>query len=200
MTTISTHVLKRIRGKGRGAVFTPTDFLDLGPRAAIDQALSRLAKRKVIRRVTRGLYDYPKMSARFGALSPDIDRVAQALARQSGARLQVSGARAANAFGLSTQVPAKAVYLTDGPSRKTKIGRQTLELRHAGPKSLVGAGKTSGAVVQALRYLGQDAIDEDVIDHLRRVLSDDDKNALRRDGLLAPGWVRPVIDQIAMAA
>ncbi|HNR77094.1 MAG TPA: DUF6088 family protein, partial [Parvularculaceae bacterium] len=123
---------------------------------------------------------------------------AKALARQSGgARLQISGARAANALGLSTQVPAKTVYLTDGPTRQAVIGRRVVELKHAGTKRMVGAGAASGVVIQALRHLGADAIDDGVIAKLRRVLSDEDKKALKRDGRHAPAWLHPIVDAVA---
>lgn len=199
MSAVSDSILKRIRAKGRGAVFTSSDFLDLGGRAAVDQTLSRLAARGGIRRLARGLYDYPAMSPRLGPLSPDLDKAAKALARQSGARLQISGARAANALGLTTQVPAKAVYLTDGPARKAVIGRRVVELKHAGPKRMAGAGSASGVVIQALRHIGPDAIDDSVIAKLRRVLSDDDKKALKRDGRHAPAWLHPTLSAVAAA-
>ncbi len=200
MTTVSQQILRRIRGKGRGWVFTPADFAGLGSRDSIDQTLSRLVARNSVRRLDRGLYDYPKQSPRLGLLSPKPDDIASALARQSGAKLQVSGARAANALGLTTQSPAKTVYLTDGPARKAQFGRQVIELRHVNAKRLAGAGNVSGAVLQALRYLGRDAIDDNVVNRLRRVLSDDDKKALRRDGVHAPAWVHPIIDDVALAA
>lgn len=197
MSAVSDSIGKRIRAWGRGSVFTPSDFLDLGGRTAVDQTLSRLAARGNIRRLARGLYDYPAISPRLGPLSPDLDTAAKALARQSSARLQISGARAANALGLTTQVPAKAVWLTDGPARKAEIGRRVVELKHAGPKRMAGAGSASGVVIQALRHIGPDAIDASVIAKLRRILSDDDKKALKRDGRQAPAWLHPILSAVA---
>lgn len=160
MAAVSSRILNRIQRKGRGAVFTPKDFLDLGGRAVVDQTLSRMSRRGTIRRLGRGLYDYPRISPRLGPLSPDLDDVAKAVAKQTDSRLQISGARAANALGLTTQVPAKMVYLTDGPSRRVKVGSQVVQLRHTTPRNLAGAGKPSGMVLQALRYLGRDAVDQ----------------------------------------
>ncbi|WP_424928131.1 DUF6088 family protein [Amaricoccus tamworthensis] len=88
MTT--SNIKQRIIGKGRGAIFAPTDFLDIGSRASVDQALSRLADQGVIRRLARGLYDYPKKSPRFGFLSPSADDIAKAVARKDGQILQPS--------------------------------------------------------------------------------------------------------------
>lgn len=200
MTAVSSRILNRIQRKGRGAVFTPKDFLDLGGRAVVDQTLSRMSRRGTIRRLGRGLYDYPRISPRLGPLSPDLDDVAKAVAKQTDSRLQISGARAANALGLTTQVPAKMVYLTDGPSRRVKVGSQVVQLRHTTPGNLAGAGKPSGMVLQALRYLGRDAVDQGVVRRLSRTLSAKDKLSLKRDGAHAPDWVRPVIDRIAQVA
>lgn len=122
--SVPDRIMKRARAAGRGGVFTPTDFLDVAARATIDQALSRLAKNGKLRRLARGLYDFPKMHPQLGPLSPAPDDVAQALARETGSQVQIAGARAANALGLSTQVPAKSSYLTDGPSRRVVLGRR----------------------------------------------------------------------------
>ena len=192
-------IKRRIIGKGRGAVFTPADFLDLGSRASVDQTLSRLTDQGVIRRLARGIYDYPKTSPRLGRLSPDPDAVAAAIARKDGRVVQVSPARAANMLGLTTQVPAKAVYLTDGPSRTKQIGAQTIIMRNAAARNLVGAGKPTGAVFQAVRYLGKDGVDASVVARLSRTIDADPRRALVKDALQAPGWMRPVVQQIAAA-
>ncbi len=194
---ITQKVKKRLIGKGRGAVFTPSDFLDLGARAAVDQALSRLADRGVIRRLARGLYDYPKHSPRLGALSPDIDCVVQALARKDDHVIQISPARAANLFGLTTQVPAKPVYFTDGPTRSKQIGRQSVTLRNAAAKTLLGAGRPAGAVFQALRYLGKGNVDAGDIDRIRQGLSDQDRADVAKLAVKAPVWMQPIAQRIA---
>jgi len=123
---ITSNIKQRIIGKGRGAIFAPSDFLDIGSRASVDQALSRLADQGVIRRLTRGLYDYPKKSPRFGFLSPSADDIAKAVARKDGQILQPSPSMAANQLGLSIQVPSKPTYMTDGPTRTKKVGRHVI--------------------------------------------------------------------------
>lgn len=114
VTSVPDRIMKRVRSSGRGGVFTPSDFLNVAGRAAVDQALSRLVKNGALRRLTRGLYDYPKLHPKLGRLSPTPDDIAQALARETGSQVQIAGARAANALGLTTQMPAKNTYLTDG--------------------------------------------------------------------------------------
>ena len=189
-------ILNRIRGRGRGAVHITQDFLALGRRAAIDQALSRLAGKGSIRRIGRGIYDYPKISPLIGVLTPDPDKVAQAFAKKTGSVIQMSGARAANELGLSTQVPARIVYLTNGNSRRISLGKQIIELKHAAPKKMAIANKPIGTVVQALRHLGRDNIDVATIQKLKTSLSGDDKAELRKHLDAVPDWMRPVIANI----
>jgi predicted transcriptional regulator of viral defense system len=140
VSDITLKVLERAKALGQGSALTPKAFGDLGNRAAIDQALSRLTKAGKIRRISRGVYDVPKNHPRLGPLSPDLDAVARAIADQSGYRLQSTSARAANAFGLSSQVPAQIVYLIDGSSRKIKVGEQIIHFRHAGRRALCANG------------------------------------------------------------
>ena len=133
--SIQTKVNNRIKGKGRGAVFTPQDFLDLGSRASVDQALSRMTSDGTIRRLSRGVYDFPRMRQRSAKLLyPRLTDLAQALAGPR-ASLQPSGAKAANDLGLSTQVPARAVFLTDGPNRDVRVGQLGVRLKHSSPDS-----------------------------------------------------------------
>jgi len=108
--SIDSKVLSRIYGKKRGWVFTPIHFFDLGNRTAIDQSLGRLAKFGTIRRLARGLYDYPEKHTTLGYLPPNYERIAQALAGRDSLKIQPSGAYAANLLGLSEQVPAKIVF------------------------------------------------------------------------------------------
>ena len=197
MSTVQDTILDRIRGQGRGKVFTPKDFLDLGSRDAADQSLSRLVKSGEIQRLGRGLYHYPRMNDRLGIpLSPDLDEIAEALARQTGSKVVPSGAVAANRLGLSTQVPAKPVYLTDGRTREVKIGATTLQLRHAAPKEFPVGCRTSAMVFQALRHLGQAAVDHQVVAQLRRALSAEQHQELLRDARYTTDWIASVVRQV----
>lgn len=191
--------MKRARARGRGGVFTPSDFLDVAGRSAIDQALSRLAKSGQLRRLARGLYDFPKLHPKLGPLSPAPDDVAQALARETGSQVQIAGARAANALGLSAQVPAKSTYLTDGPSRRVVLGKRIVDLRHASPKHLIAPGSPAGTVVQALRHVGPVRA-ADVVQVAARRLSANDKKTLASTAVQAPAWMRPTLVSIANAA
>ena len=183
--SIQDRIRNRLRRRGRGAVFTASDFADVGTRSAVTQALSRLARSGTIRRLDRGFYDFPKKSARVGLRSPDPDQVAQAAARRAGHQLQATGAVAAHVLGLSDQVPARSVYYTSGPSRTLKAGNRTVVLRNAGPRALRGAGTISGDVYQALLFIGRDAIDDHVVDQTRSPPTVR-TNRLGRPGALIP--------------
>ncbi|MFN2493162.1 MAG: DUF6088 family protein [Pyrinomonadaceae bacterium] len=197
MQTIDSKLKSRIYGHGRGSVFTPNDFLDLGGRDAVDKALSRLAKRGEVRRLARGLYEYPREHPELGTLSPDIEKVAKALAGKDRIRLQPAGAYATNLLGLSEQVPAKAIFLTDGPSRTVKIGKQEIQLRRTTPRNMAAAGRLSGLLMQAFRHLGKEHITPQRMTHLKRTLPIKERQQLLKDLPLAPTWMHPLFRELA---
>ena len=197
MQTIDSKIRSRIFGKGRGAVFTPNDFLDLGGRDAVDKVLSRLVTQETIRRLARGLYEYPREHAELGILSPDIQKIAKALAGKDRMRLQPAGAYATNLLGLSEQVPAKAIFLTDGPSRTVKIGQQEIQLRHTTPRNMAASGRLSGLLMQAFRHLGREHITPKRIAHLKRTVPAKERKQLLKDLALAPTWMHPLFRDLA---
>jgi len=194
--SIENKMLHRIAGKKKGWVFAPTHFLDLGNRAAIDQALSRLVRSGDIRRLTRGLYDYPQKHPTLGDVPASVDRIAAALAEKDNLKIQPSGAYAANLLGLSNQVPAKVVFLTDGSSRMVQVGNWRIKLKKTTPKNMATAGRMSGLVIQALRYMKQENIDDRIIKKLKGKLSDEDKKQLMSDLRFAPAWVEKVVRRL----
>lgn len=194
--SIENKILHRIIGKKKGWVFAPTHFLDLGNRAAIDQALSRLVRSGDIRRLTRGLYDYSQKHHTFGDVPPSVDRIAAALAEKDNLKIQSSGAYAANLLGLSDQVPAKIVFLTDGSSRMVQAGNWHIKLKKTTPKNMATAGRMSGLVIQALRYIKQENIDDKIIKKLKGKLSVEDKEQLMSDLRYAPAWIGEIFKQL----
>jgi hypothetical protein len=190
-------IVSRIYGSGRGAVFTATQFLDIGSRRTVDVTLHRLVKAGTIRRLTRGLYDYPKQHPDFGVLFPSPEVVAKALAGKDAIRFQPSGAYAANLLGLSEQVPAKIVFLTDGRAKRVKIGRQEIILKRTSPRNMATAGRLSGLIIQALRYLGKAHVDEKIIARLKQKLGDTDARSLLKDMAYAPTWIGDILRQLA---
>ena len=195
--SIDSRMLAAIRGRGRGSVFVPADFLRIASRQAVDVTLHRLARKGTIRRLARGVYDFPKEHPRLGPLSPSAEAVARALAGRDRTRLQPAGAYAANALGLSEQVSAKAVFLTDGPTRTVKIGPTTIQLRRTTAKNMAAAGRLSGLLIQALRELGAAHVTSERRRHLKRTIPAAKRRELIKDLPLAPAWMHPIFRELA---
>lgn len=200
MTPMADRILKKVSEHDRGRwVCTPKDFLGLGSREAVDQALSRLSKRGQLRRVGHGLYDMPRMSDVLNRPAPvDWDAAIAAIARRDGVRIIPDGLAAANQLGLTNAVPVKASYVTDGSTRTLKIDGRTVRLRHAAPNVMQWAGKPAAPVAQALRWLGPDkATDPQIIATLRQNLPNDVKRDLLEHCAGLPGWALTAARRIA---
>ena len=195
--SVESLIVAAIRGRGMGAVFVPADFWAIGSREAVDLALHRLARNGTIRRLARGVYDYPKEHPVLGPITPSAEMIAKALAGRDRTRLQPAGAYAANALGLSEQVPAKAVFLTDGPSRTVKIGTTTIQLRRTTAKNMAAAGRFSGLLIQALRAIGKEHVTNEQKDYLKRTTPANKRRELLNDLRLAPAWMHPIFRELA---
>lgn len=159
METLAQRIFGTISEHGRGWVFSPEEFRDFGDPRVIGVALGRMVSAGKIRRLTRGLYDYPK-AGEHGPFPPAPDAVARALVGRHNIRLVPAGAYAANLLGLSHQSSGAVVFLTDGPSRTVHVGGQEIRLKQTTPRNVGPAGRTSGLVIQALRHLGQRHVDD----------------------------------------
>lgn len=197
MESVEAKIHKRIDKNGRGCVVTPADFLDLGSRQAVDLALHRLVKKGILRRVARGLYDYPHVDQDLGALAPSIDAVVTAVQNRDHISVQASGGYAANRLGLSEQIPMKIVFYTDGPVYRIVLGKRTILFKHTTPRIMATADRISGQVIQALRYIGKEHVDDAVIAALRKHLSRPDKQQLLQDIRYAPAWVGAIMRRIS---
>ena len=197
LKSIDSKILECISARGHGVVFVPTDFLDLGNRQAVDIVLHRLVRKGTIRRLARGVYDFPEEHPILGKLQPSPEKIAEALVGRDCTRIQPTGAYAANTLGLSEQVPAKVVFLTDGPSRTVKIGATTIQLRRTTQKNMAMAGRLSGLLVQALRELGKENVTTERVDHLKRILPIDKRQELLKDIRLAPEWMHSIFRMLA---
>lgn len=197
MQSIEKKIFLRIIGHGKGWAFTKTDFVAEFGETNIHQALSGLARAGKIRRVCRGVYDYPRYSDLLGhTLSPDIDNVAQALARKFNWRIQPSGDAALNLLGLSTQVPARWGYLSDGPNREYAIGEQALVFKRSALKDVGFKHRESGLLVQALKALGQEHVDESVVNTLKKRIVTPHCAHIIKDTQTVTGWVLQTIKRV----
>ena len=197
MQSIENNILSKIYGHGRGWAFFQKDFSPLASREAIDLALHRLEKKGTIRRVLRGLYDYPRFSELLNQqLSPDIDQVASALARKFGWHIQPSGPAALNLMGLSTQVPGRYVYLSDGPARTYEVGKTELLFESTALKETGFKLRESALIVQGLKSLGREGITPETIEKIRQWLDPSLRSKVLKDTATVTGWVYEAIRQI----
>ncbi len=196
MLDVENKIVRRITSKGKGWCFTPNDFADLGSKAALWTSLHRLVRKGAIRRLAQGLYDVPRKHPELGILAPDPGAIVQAMARVRRIRVQSTGSYAANLLGLSEQVPARVVFLTDGAPRRVRIGNQEIIFRRTTPRNMVTAGRISGTVIQALRYIGKDRITPAHRQILVRRLSGSDKRQVYKDRFHAPDWIRQLLENL----
>ncbi|HAB19028.1 MAG TPA: DUF6088 family protein [Verrucomicrobiota bacterium] len=187
------QTLDRLHAKRRGWVFTPAHLSDLGTRNAVASALKRLKAAEIIRQLARGLYDYPVEDPVLGKVAPSADAIARALVVRDAIRLQPSGDYAANLLGLSEQVPSRVVFLTDGPTRKVKIGKREILLKRTTPRNMATAGRKTGLMIQALRHLGRQRVNEQVVATIARQIPLAERAAIAKDLRHAPRWIADVL-------
>ena len=195
--SIDSAIQRHLKAQPAGWVFTPDVFLDLGSRQAVDTVLSRLTSGGQVRRLARGLYDRPRCHPTLGLLDPTVEAVGEALKGRDAIRLQPSGAYAAHLLGLTDQVPMRVVYLTDGPSRQVRVGSREITLKRTTPRNMALAGRISGTMSQALRWLGKEHVSEETVAALQARLSDEDRQMLMADIRYVPAWVGEVFRAIA---
>ncbi len=197
MTTSTMNaILRRIRAKHRGSVFTPRQFAHLGTRAAVDQALSRLQRSGRIRRLTRGVYEFPKIHPRIGVLSPSPEGVAKAMAERTGAESRSLEQRLRICLAFRHRCRCRMILGDGGPSRTIRIGNQTVSLKHVAPSKMIGAGTEAGIVIQAVRSLGEKGVHEIPVHTLAKRLPGPVKRAVKRLTPTAPAWSQAVLNQI----
>lgn len=189
-------IKNRITEHGAGWCFTPFHFSDLENDTSIRKALSQLEKQKFIRRLARGLYDYPQKHNTLGIIPPDLNKVAKAIAEKNGVVIQPAGAHAANLVGLSTQVPGRIIFLTEGASKKVKIGNQEIIFKKTTKKNMLSAGTREGLLIQALKNLGKDHIDQKARIQIAKFLEDSPKEEIKKNMKFAPAWIRTLVFEI----
>lgn len=182
--------LKRMQ---KGSVLFVDDFLDFGNSESVKKALFRLEKKGTLVRITHGIYLYPKTDKDLGVLYPSAEQIAIAIAKRDKARIIATGVQALNKLGLSTQVPLKVVFLTDGAARSIKIGKRTITFKKTSPKNLLTKGEVSSLVIQALKSIGQKKIEENILSKLVAILKKEKKKNILHDAKLAPAWINKIL-------
>jgi hypothetical protein len=196
--SVKNQIISRIYGRGMGWVFSPKDFTGDFGRVDIDAAFGALEKKGIIRRILPGLYDYPRYSKLLQEfVAPDIYGAAKALARKFGWKIYPDGDTALNYLGLSTQLVARVIYLSDGPTKKYNIGGMVLEFKH---KTLVEAKfrrESSMLVVQAIKAIGEKQITEKFLKDLSTKYKADEWQKIKSDTSKVAEWVQNRIIYIA---
>jgi len=189
MKSASDSILRRIRARQRGWVFTPKDFIDLASRNNIGIILHRLVQKGFIRKLGHGLYDFPAKHPKLGTLAATPDAIANAIATRSGDIIQPSGAQLANQLGLDTQVPAKPSYITSGNSTRKKIANYPITLSHSKFLNKTPLNINVIKVINALHHLGKNNISDDTITKCKKILSKKDKSQLKKNLVQFPDWM-----------
>lgn len=189
LTSIHLKAVRAISRKKQGDLIFPIDFKSIGGQNAIKTTLHRLCREKIIDRIAQGIYIIPRHDPVLGSIYPSLEEIAYAIARRDKARLMPSGAYALHKLGLSTQVPTKLVFLTDGAPRQIKIGKRTIKFKATVPKKLITKGHISGLAIQALSELGPKGLTPTMEQKLKIVLENESLSNLKHDAELAPAWI-----------
>lgn len=177
--------------------FVVSDFTDIMDYETAKKNIARLEKNGTLRRVIRGVYDKPKYSKLIDEYAaPDINEVALALARNYNWTIAPSGNTALNLLGLSTQVPANWNYISTGPYRSYNIGNMKLQFSHRANKTIEGMSWKTAMVIEALKEIGKESVDEKTIAILQSRLSKGDKELLLSEGRQTTAWIYSIIKMI----
>lgn len=185
------HIRKDIRYAGAGKVFVLSDFVDYGDYEAVKKALQKLCEEGIIRRALPGVYYRPAFSSILRQdVPPKTEAVAEAIARNNNWTIIPEGEKGLNMLGLSTQVPAHTVFITNGPSKKYEVGKQKFEFRHVQPKNIVGLSAKTALVVEALKNLGEQNVDDSIVTRLQAIYTPEEKQKLLPETKKVTRWIR----------
>jgi hypothetical protein len=192
---VENKIAEVLKSYPTGSVLFVGDFLDYGNSESVKKALLRLKEKGILVSLAHGIYLYPKIDKELGVLFPSTEDIAKAIARRDKARIVTTGVQALNKLGLSTQVPMKVVYLTDGAARSIKVGKRTITFKNTSPKNLLAQGEISSLVIQALKAIGQTNLDDETILKIQMLLKKEKKENILNDAKLAPDWINKILKQ-----
>ncbi|MBK9152365.1 MAG: hypothetical protein IPM26_15910 [Saprospiraceae bacterium] len=192
---VENRISEALKTYPNGSVLFVDDFLEYGNPESVKKALLRLKEKEILVRLAHGIYLYPKVDKELGVLYPSTEEIAKAIARRDKARIIPTGVQALNKLGLSTQVPMKVIYLTDGAARIVKVGKRTITFKKTSPKNLSVRGEISGLAIQALKTIGQNKVDEKTIEKIQTILKNEKKENIINDAKLSPAWIYKILMQ-----
>jgi hypothetical protein len=193
MQSVHQQIVNTIKDFEQGTIFFPEQFDSIGSSESIRQVLSRICREGTIIRLSKGIYLFPYIDKELGILYPSVERVAKAIAKRDKARIQPTGLYALNKLGLSTQVPMKVVFYTDGMPRKVTIGKQVIVFMKTAPKKFSFKGEITPLIVAALKEIGKDNITNDVLQTIKKSLKLESKDVVLADAYIAPEWITDIL-------
>jgi predicted transcriptional regulator of viral defense system len=194
MQNANNDIITHIKRNRRGKIFFADEFRNFGSNEAVRQTLSRLCRKNFLIRLSAGIYLYPQIDNEIGVIYPSIESIAKTIAKREKTRMIPTGAYALNALGLSTQVPAKVVFLTDGTARIVKVGkRATIKFKRTVAKNLSYKGKISLLAISALKEIGKDKATTEQLQKIKEALQHEKRENIIYDAGLAPVWISNII-------
>jgi hypothetical protein len=199
MQSIEDKIFERIKKCGRGKEYFASDFAAYGESKSVSKALANLVKKEILLKLATGIFYYPKIDKKLGlgVLYPSLDAVAEAIAKRDKARIAPTGLYALNRLGLSTQVPANFVFLTDGSPRRIKVGKgKGILFKHTAPKNLAFQSDLAMLITFALKEITQERITQEHLGKLKQVLQHIPQEQILQDAKLMPAWIKKLIQKL----
>jgi hypothetical protein len=189
MDSVQTIVNRSLSRANAGSILSPADFRGKCSQASIKMALSPAVREGKVKRLAHGIYFVPMIDPLLGELIPSAEGVSAQLAEKEKVRIRPTGAFALHKLGLTTQVPTKLVYLTDGHPRKFTIGKATVEFKATTPKKMALQGEISGPLILALEELKLYKLDPETEKKVITLLHHEEPDTLDYNLRLATGKV-----------
>lgn len=187
--SIISQIEAKIKRSKPGEIFMPSDFKDLGTSTAIRKALSRLVEQNVLTRMGQGIYATPIHDKVFGDVLPSMEEIAASLAKKDHVKIMPTGQYALNKIGLSTQVPMKMVFLTNGTKKNISIGKSSILFQPTTTKKFAMVGSISSLLFLGLEELNLDQLSESDMKKIIHLLKKEDAKKLKHDLKLAPSRI-----------
>lgn len=194
---VSKEIENIVSKSKRGKLFFVSDFLQYGNYDTVRKTLQRLVTKGILIRISKGIYYYPKTDEILGILYPTAEEIAKSIAKRDKAKIIPTGAYAQHLLGLSTQIPMNVVYLTDGSARKIEIGNQTIIFKKTSPKNLYFESKLSSLIIQSLKSLKENNINETIKHKLSNIIKQSGEvEKIKKDIKNAPIWIQKIMLEI----
>jgi len=199
MESSKNQIQTKISKSSFGEIFFLDDFVKYGSSENIRKVLSRLEEDAVVIRLAQGIYLKPKKDPLLGVIYPTTEEIAKQIAQRDKARIAPTGVMALFLLGLTTQIPLKAVYLTDGSQREIKIGKRSIKFKKTVPRSFAVKDGLLHLIVQAFKEVGQEGVTVDFLEKITSAIHRLDSKVVDTQLRFAPVWIQKIIANIYKA-